>query len=52
MDCPVCNNAMITLELDQVEIDHCTECGGIWLDAGELETLLGDARHRYPDVAH
>jgi len=43
MDCPVCNNAMITLELDQVEIDHCTECGGIWLDAGELETLLGDA---------
>jgi Zn-finger nucleic acid-binding protein len=41
MDCPVCTNAMITLELDEVEIDYCTDCGGIWLDAGELEELLG-----------
>jgi len=32
---------MITLELAEVEIDHCEECGGIWLDAGELEILLG-----------
>ena len=42
MDCPVCKNAMITLELQEVEIDHCTDCGGIWLDAGELELLLGN----------
>ena len=42
MDCPVCKNAMITLELAEVEIDHCIDCGGIWLDAGELELLLGD----------
>jgi len=25
-----------------VEIDHCTSCRGAWLDAGELELLLGD----------
>lgn len=42
MDCPTCRNAMITLELAEVEIDHCTVCGGIWLDSGELERLLGD----------
>ena len=42
MDCPVCKNAMITLELEDVEIDHCTDCGGIWLDAGELELLMGE----------
>jgi len=41
MDCPVCKNAMITLELADVEIDYCIDCGGIWLDAGELELLLG-----------
>jgi len=41
MDCPLCKNAMITLELEEVEIDYCTDCGGIWLDAGELEMLLG-----------
>ena len=43
MDCPVCKEAMITLELEDVEIDHCLGCGGIWLDAGELEILLGDS---------
>jgi Zn-finger nucleic acid-binding protein len=42
MDCPVCKNAMITLELRDVEIDYCTGCNGIWLDAGELELLLGE----------
>jgi len=42
MDCPICRNAMITLELADVEVDHCTDCGGIWLDAGELEQLLGE----------
>ena len=40
MNCPACKNAMITLELADVEIDHCVGCGGIWLDAGELELLL------------
>ena len=42
MDCPVCKEAMITLELNDVEIDHCISCAGIWLDAGELEMLLND----------
>jgi hypothetical protein len=34
---------MIVLELDEVEVDYCADCGGIWLDAGELELLLEDA---------
>lgn len=42
MDCPTCRNAMITLELADVEIDHCVECGGIWLDSGELDLLMDD----------
>ena len=36
---------MITLELADVEIDHCVGCGGIWLDRGEL------ARASDPSVA-
>ncbi|HDS84441.1 MAG TPA: hypothetical protein ENN97_04515 [Phycisphaerales bacterium] len=43
MDCPVCRTPMIVFELDEVETDYCTECQGIWLDAGELEILLDDA---------
>jgi hypothetical protein len=32
---------MVVLELEEIEIDHCLSCGGIWLDAGELELLIG-----------
>lgn len=46
MDCPVCKEPMIVLELDEVEIDHCISCGGIWLDAGELELLLDDSAEK------
>ncbi|RLC48854.1 MAG: hypothetical protein DRI23_10065 [Candidatus Cloacimonadota bacterium] len=43
MDCPVCTKEpMIVMELDETEIDYCLECKGIWLDAGELELLLGE----------
>ena len=40
MICPVCKDSMVVLELEQVEIDYCTGCEGVWLDAGELELLL------------
>jgi Zn-finger nucleic acid-binding protein len=43
MDCPVCDKAMITMELHEVEVDYCPTCSGIWLDTGELEILLEDA---------
>ena len=42
MECPRCKSAAIILELSGVEIDYCPDCGGIWLDAGELELLLED----------
>ena len=42
MNCPACKNAMITMELCDVEIDYCTGCKGIWLDEGEMELLLGE----------
>jgi Zn-finger nucleic acid-binding protein len=41
MNCAVCQNPMITLEMELVETDCCSGCGGIWLDGGELELLLG-----------
>ncbi|MEN6386218.1 MAG: zf-TFIIB domain-containing protein [Phycisphaerales bacterium] len=44
MNCPACQNPMIVLELDMVEIDHCSQCGGIWLDSGELEQLFEDSK--------
>ena len=46
MLCPACGNHLIILELDQIEIDYCHSCGGIWLDAGELELLLEDSAEK------
>ncbi len=41
MKCPVCKLSMLVVEWDGVEIDVCGDCGGVWLDSGELERLLG-----------
>ncbi len=30
---------MLAYELDGVEIDHCVQCSGTWLDSGELEQI-------------
>lgn len=37
--CPECGQPLVVFELRGVEIDHCVECGGTWLDAGELELI-------------
>lgn len=44
MNCPHCTTeVLLAIEYDQVEIDYCAVCGGIWLDSGEIELLFGDA---------
>lgn len=44
MNCPRCGDeSLIALEHEMVEVDYCPTCLGIWLDAGELELLYGDA---------
>lgn len=42
MECPVCKEPLIILEYQDVEVDYCVTCRGVWLDAGELELLFGD----------
>ena len=43
MRCPNCSNPLIVIEFDEIETDYCIKCKGIWLDAGELESLLEDS---------
>jgi Zn-finger nucleic acid-binding protein len=40
MICPVCNSDMIVVEHNQIELDYCTDCHGVWFDSEELELLL------------
>jgi Zn-finger nucleic acid-binding protein len=37
---------MLVLEMDQVEVDHCGQCGGVWLDAEEMDLLLEGSEGR------
>ena len=39
MRCPKCESEFETLTVENVEVDRCTGCGGIWFDALEREDL-------------
>lgn len=38
--CPKCGSEMRNYERNQVHVDQCTGCGGLFLDRGELEALV------------
>ena len=40
MRCPKCGHDMQTTQLQDIEIDQCTFCEGIYFNRGELENLL------------
>jgi Zn-finger nucleic acid-binding protein len=40
MICPVCKKDMIVVEYNNIELDYCNDCHGVWFDSTELELLL------------
>ena len=40
MSCPRCTGKLHEESYDDVSIDRCDTCGGIWLDAGALEEII------------
>ncbi len=39
MKCPKCGMDLVEIDYRRLRIDKCTGCEGVWLDAGELETV-------------
>jgi hypothetical protein len=39
MKCPKCGMDLAEIELHGVKVDQCASCGGIFLDAGEMDQL-------------
>ncbi len=37
--CPRCKGLMTVERAEEVEVDVCLSCNGVWLDGGELEAL-------------
>ncbi len=44
LKCPKCGHDLHETPLGEVKVDRCSECGGIFLDAGELEILLAASK--------
>ena len=40
MLCPVCNVELVMTERQNIEIDYCPRCRGVWLDRGELDKII------------
>ena len=38
--CPVDGAVLVPMERQGIEIDHCPQCRGVWLDRGELDKLI------------
>jgi ssDNA-binding Zn-finger/Zn-ribbon topoisomerase 1 len=39
MRCPKCGMELIEIDYRGIKVDRCSECLGIWLDTGELESI-------------
>ncbi len=39
MKCPRCESALIVVEYNDVELDWCPKCEGLWFDSGEMELV-------------
>ena len=45
MKCPKCGSDLEEINYQNVMIDRCNECKGIWFDYGELDILIRGQAH-------
>ena len=48
MKCPVDGATLVMSERQNIEIDYCPECRGVWLDRGELDKIIERADQAAP----
>jgi len=41
MDCIKCEGKLKLIRIDDLEVDQCDRCHGIWFDSGELSKMVG-----------
>ena len=51
MQCPVCDVTLVISSREGIEIDHCPQCRGVWLDRGELDKIIERAAPSVAGVA-
>lgn len=52
MKCPVCKEAQLVMtERQNIEIDYCPQCRGVWLDRGELDKIIERSERESANVS-
>lgn len=41
MRCPRDGAELVEIQFRQIRVDKCVSCAGLWLDAGELDQVIG-----------
>ncbi len=40
LGCPKCDGTLVETDYENIKIDVCNKCTGVWLDAGELAQVV------------
>jgi len=48
MKCPTDDVMLVISERNQIEIDYCPTCRGVWLDRGELDKIIEKSEESRP----
>jgi hypothetical protein len=40
LGCPKCDGTLVETDYEDIKIDVCNKCTGVWLDAGELAQIV------------
>ena len=40
LECPKCDGKLVETAYENIKMDVCDKCHGVWLDAGELAQIL------------
>ena len=55
LQCPNCSVEMQIVQKNEIDIDYCPECKGVWLDRGEIDKIASIqnkyARHALPEIS-
>jgi len=47
--CPACNDKLVEKDYEQVPVDICSKCGGVWLDKDELYQIVERKEQKFSE---
>jgi hypothetical protein len=45
LQCPKCEGTLEEITYEEIPVDRCNKCHGLWFDAGEIEVLTDKEEH-------